>query len=68
MAIESLIANNIYKMSTKNFSRILKLLDKFELRKVSYKVNDIDNLLDLMELDKKNKNSKITFSLPKKIG
>lgn len=68
MAIESLIANNIYKLSTKNFSRILKLLDKFELRKVSYKVNDIDNLLDLMELDKKNKNSMITFSLPKKIG
>ena len=32
MAIESLIANNIYKLSTKNFSRILKLLDKFELK------------------------------------
>ena len=42
MAIESLIANNIYKLSTKNFSRILKLLDKFELEKVSYKANDIE--------------------------
>ena len=62
MAIESLIANNIYKLSTKNFSRILKLLDKFELRKVSYKANDIDNLLDLMELDKKNNNSIKTFT------
>ncbi len=68
MAIESLIAHNFYKLSTKDFKRILKLLDKFELRKVSFNKDDIDNLLDSMEMDKKNKNSLITFSLPTKIG
>tara|TARA_B100000945_G_C20357444_1_gene585362 strand:+ start:57 stop:1148 length:1092 start_codon:yes stop_codon:yes gene_type:complete len=68
MAIESLIAHNFYKLSAKDLMRILKLLDKFKLRKVSFEKGDIDNLLDSMELDKKNKNSLITFSLPKKIG
>ena len=68
MAIESLMAKKYLEFSSEDYKRILKILDKYHLRKTIYKKSDIPKILEFIKLDKKNKKSKITFSLPDKIG
>ena len=68
MLTESKIAYLIKKLSENDYLRIKNLLDKFNLLNLKIHKTDISKLIRHMKLDKKNKSSKITFSLPNKIG
>ena len=68
MAIESILAHEYFDLKHEDLLKIINILDKFGLRRVTYNINQVELLLDYMQLDKKNKGSSITFSLPCKIG
>jgi 3-dehydroquinate synthase len=68
MLIESKISYSVKKLSKNDYSRIKNVLDKFNLLNLKIHKTDISKLIRHMKLDKKNKSSKITFSLPNKIG
>tara|TARA_B100000959_G_C14992557_1_gene628634 strand:- start:3907 stop:4998 length:1092 start_codon:yes stop_codon:yes gene_type:complete len=68
MLTESKIAYLIKKLSENDYLRIKNLLDKFNLLNLKIHKSDISKLIHYMKLDKKNKSSKITFSLPNQIG
>ena len=68
MAIEASIANKYFNLSDNNLDKIYTILDRFSLRCIKYSSAQIKTIIKHMELDKKNKTNKITFSLPDKIG
>ena len=68
MAIEASIANKYFDLNDESLNKIYKILDRFALRSIRYSSTQIKSIIKYMELDKKNKTNKITFSLPNKIG
>jgi len=68
MAIEASIANKYFDLNHESLNKIYKILDRFALRSIRYSSTQIKSIIKYMELDKKNKTNKITFSLPNKIG
>lgn len=68
MAIEASIANKYFNLSDNNLNKIYTILNRFSLRFIKYSSAQIKTIIKHMELDKKNKTNKITFSLPDKIG
>ena len=68
MAIEASIANKYFSLSDNNLNKIYTILNRFSLRCIKYSSAQIKTIIKHMELDKKNKTNKITFSLPDKIG
>lgn len=68
MAIEASIANKYFDLNDESLNKIYKILDRFALRSIRYRSTQIKSIVKHMELDKKNKTNKITFSLPNKIG
>ena len=68
MLVEAKIANKINHLSSNEYDKIKELLNSYELINLNIKKTNVKELLRYMRLDKKNLDSSVTFSLPKKIG
>ena len=68
MLIEAKISTKVHNLTNSDYIRVKEILIKYKLLNLKILNKDIKALVGLMKLDKKNKSTKITFSLPKKIG